>query len=109
MDDDGLARPLDGHVGRPTHNHLAHHTQQGRQALARAVRVGRAQGVAVHGAAAKNGQGVGREDGFGRHPAQGVVGRHLIGFFNRLDMAQQQRARFVGRQHVEEFRHGRFS
>ena len=65
--DEGRLAQAQGYVGRPPHADLAHDAQEGRQRFARAVGVGGAHGIAVHGAAAKGGQRVGRDGRGGRH------------------------------------------
>ena len=61
------------------HWHFANHLQKGGQRFAGSVGVGGANGVAVHGAAAEGGQGVGRSDGNGRYAPQCRLGGNGFG------------------------------
>jgi hypothetical protein len=50
---------------------------------------------------------MGRGDGSGRHPAQRLLSRQPLTRQPLCQMAQQQRPRFIGRQHIKELRHGK--
>lgn len=105
VNDDRLPRPQ-GQRRRLPHGHLAHNLQQGGQCARRAVGVGGAHGVTIHGAAAEGGQGVRGEDGGGRDPAGGLGSGDGLGRGAPGEMLKEQRPRRSGREDVEELRHG---
>ncbi len=104
--DEGRLAQAQTHAGRPPHANLAHDAQEGRQRFARAVGVGGAHGVAVHGAAPKGGQRVGRDGRSGSHAPQRPGRGHALALSQRPDVGQQQGAGLVGRQDVEKLGHG---
>ena len=103
---DGSLAVENADLGRSAHRHLADDVEIGRQALRSAERVRGTDRVAVHGRAREGREIFRRYDGGAGHAPHGVGGGQTLRLHLGHAAVVQGTERSVGRQDVEELRHG---